>query len=209
MYDVIVVGTRCGGSVDGAAARSEGYRVLMVDRATSSSDMRLSTHLVWPSGLASLARWGLLDALTATGCPPLAEAVFDLGLLALRGELPPVDGIGHALVPRRRVLDGLLVGAAVATGRAVGGRVGGGAAARPGGGCRHPRTLRRTAGVVHAGRRWSSVRTACGPGSPSWWAHRPTTPGLQCRGRSRQGRSVKQGSRCRARPGVRRVVRGR
>jgi 2-polyprenyl-6-methoxyphenol hydroxylase-like FAD-dependent oxidoreductase len=78
--------------------------------------MRLSTHLVWPSGLASLARWGLLDALTATGCPPLAEAVFDLGLLALRGELPPVDGIGHAFAPRRRVLDGLLVGAAVAAG---------------------------------------------------------------------------------------------
>ena len=113
---MIVVGARCGGASTALLLARKGFRVLMVDRATFPSDMRLSTHLVWPSGLASLARWGLLDALTATGCPPLAEAVFDLGLLALRGELPPVDGIGHAFAPRRRVLDGLLVGAAVAAG---------------------------------------------------------------------------------------------
>ena len=116
MYDVIVVGARCAGASTALLLAREGHRVLMVDRATFPSEMRLSTHLIWPSGLSRLARWGLLDALAATGCPPLAEAVFDLGPLALRGGLPPVDGIDHAFVPRRRVLDQVLIDAAVAAG---------------------------------------------------------------------------------------------
>jgi flavin-dependent dehydrogenase len=116
MYDVIVVGARCGGAATAMLLARRGHRVLLVDRARFPSDMRLSTHLVWPGGVARLKRWGLLDALAATGCPPLAEAVFDVGPFALRGGFPPVEGVDVAYVPRRRVLDGLLVEAAVAAG---------------------------------------------------------------------------------------------
>ena len=116
MYDVIVVGARCGGAPTAMLLAREGHRVLLVDRATFPSDMRLSTHLVWPAGLARLARWGLLEALAASGCPPMIESTFDVGPFALHGPIPTVDGVDVAYVPRRRVLDGLLVEAAVAAG---------------------------------------------------------------------------------------------
>jgi flavin-dependent dehydrogenase len=116
MYDVIVVGARCGGAPTAMLLARAGHRVLLVDRATFPSDMRLSTHLVWPAGVARLARWGMLDALVATGCPPLSDSVFDVGPFALRGGFPAVHGHRTAYVPRRRILDGLLVEAAVAAG---------------------------------------------------------------------------------------------
>jgi 2-polyprenyl-6-methoxyphenol hydroxylase-like FAD-dependent oxidoreductase len=68
MYDAIVVGARCGGSPTAMLLARRGYRVLLVDRATFPSDT-ISTHWVWPPGLACLKRWGLLDRLLATGCP--------------------------------------------------------------------------------------------------------------------------------------------
>jgi flavin-dependent dehydrogenase len=116
MFDVIVVGARCGGAPTAMLLARAGHRVLLVDRAAFPSDMRLSTHLLWPTGIARLARWGLLDALVASGCPPLEETTFDVGPFALRGRLPAVDGIREVYVPRRRALDALLVDAAVAAG---------------------------------------------------------------------------------------------
>ncbi|HYH33018.1 MAG TPA: FAD-dependent oxidoreductase [Pseudonocardia sp.] len=116
MYDVIVVGARCAGAPTALLLAGAGHRVLLADRATFPSDMRLSTHLVWPAGVARLARWGLHGALAATGCPPLTDAAVDLGPFALHGPMPVADGVGTAYVPRRRVLDALLVDAAVAAG---------------------------------------------------------------------------------------------
>lgn len=116
MYDVIVVGARCGGAPTAMLVARRGYRVLLVDRATFPSDMALSTHLVWPRGAARLQRWGMLAALEASGCPPLRETTFDVGAFALRAGLPAVDGISAAYAPRRWVLDGLLVEASTAAG---------------------------------------------------------------------------------------------
>lgn len=116
MYDVIVVGARCAGAPTAMLLARAGHRVLLVDRASFPSDMRMSTHMIWPAGVARLARWGLLDALVATGCPPMPESTFDVGPFALRGSAPPVDGIRDCYVPRRTVLDALLVGAATAAG---------------------------------------------------------------------------------------------
>ena len=48
----------------------KGYRVLAVDRASFPSDT-LSTHVIHAPGVAALQRWGLLDAVVATGCPPI------------------------------------------------------------------------------------------------------------------------------------------
>ena len=70
MYDAIVVGARCAGSPTAMLLARMGYRVLLLDKAGFPSDT-LSTHVVHPRASAALARWRLLDRLTATGCPPL------------------------------------------------------------------------------------------------------------------------------------------
>ncbi|WBC07481.1 NAD(P)/FAD-dependent oxidoreductase [Micromonospora sp. WMMA1947] len=111
MYDVIVIGGRCAGSPLAMLLAQRGHRVLVLDRSHFPSD-RLSTHYVQPSGLARLRRWGLLDQLAASGCPPIREARWWFDDTLVSGFAPPVDGIDMAYAPRRTVLDALLVGAA-------------------------------------------------------------------------------------------------
>jgi 2-polyprenyl-6-methoxyphenol hydroxylase-like FAD-dependent oxidoreductase len=116
-YDVIIVGARCAGSPTGMLLARKGYRVLVVDRATFPSDT-LSTHVVQPLAAAALARWGLLDRLSATGCPPIDTYVFDFGPLAISGA-PGTQQSPVAFCPRRTVLDKLLVHAAAEAGAEV------------------------------------------------------------------------------------------
>lgn len=116
-YDVIVVGARCAGSPTAMLLARAGYRVLAVDRATFPSDT-ISTHLVHPPGVAALRRWGLLDRLRATGCPPIDTYMFDFGPFAIAGS-PGTDDAPVAYGPRRTVLDKLLVDAATEAGAEV------------------------------------------------------------------------------------------
>jgi 2-polyprenyl-6-methoxyphenol hydroxylase-like FAD-dependent oxidoreductase len=95
----------------------KGYRVVVVDRATFPSDT-LSTHIVHPPGVAALKRWGLLDRLAATGCPPIDTYAFDFGPFTLSGA-PGTDDSPIAYCPRRTVLDKLLVDAASEAGAEV------------------------------------------------------------------------------------------
>jgi 2-polyprenyl-6-methoxyphenol hydroxylase-like FAD-dependent oxidoreductase len=88
----------------------KGYRVLVVDRATFPSDT-LSTHILHPPGAAALKRWGLLDRLASTGCPPIDTYAFDFGPFTLAGA-PGTAESPVAYCPRRTVLDTLLVDAA-------------------------------------------------------------------------------------------------
>ena len=83
-YDVIVVGARCAGAPTAMLLARQGHRVLLVDRATFPSDT-VSTHLVHQPGIAALARWGLLDRLVATGCPPIDSYLFDFGPVRIEG----------------------------------------------------------------------------------------------------------------------------
>jgi len=78
----------------------------------------VSTHIVHPPGVAALRRWGLLDALLATGCPPIDTYAFDLGPFTLSGA-PGTEDSPVAYAPRRTVLDKLLVDAAAAAGAEV------------------------------------------------------------------------------------------
>ena len=110
-YDVIVVGARCAGSPTAMLLARKGYRVLVVDRATFPSDT-LSTHMVHPPGVAALQRWGLMERLAATGCPPIATYSFDFGPFRISGSPRPTDGVSVGYAPRRTVLDKLLVDAA-------------------------------------------------------------------------------------------------
>jgi 2-polyprenyl-6-methoxyphenol hydroxylase-like FAD-dependent oxidoreductase len=95
----------------------KGYRVLLLDRASFPSDT-LSTHLIQPLGAAALARWGLLDRLAATGCPPIDTYVYDFGPLSISGSPRNAD-TPPAYCPRRTVLDKLLVDAAAEAGAEV------------------------------------------------------------------------------------------
>jgi flavin-dependent dehydrogenase len=115
MYDAIIVGARCAGSPTAMLLASKGYRVLLVDRATFPSDT-ISTHLIWQPGIAHLKRWGLLDLIIASNCPPQPKFAFDLGDFALTGQPSPSAGVSDIYMPRRKYLDKILVDAAVDAG---------------------------------------------------------------------------------------------
>src|SRR6476619_5273164 len=103
-YDAIVVGARCAGSPTAMLLARQGRRVLVVDRATFPSDT-VSTHLVNPPGVAALRRWGLLDRIVASGCPPIENYRVDFGPVVLHGTpRPAADGGSTAYCPRRTVL---------------------------------------------------------------------------------------------------------
>jgi 2-polyprenyl-6-methoxyphenol hydroxylase-like FAD-dependent oxidoreductase len=116
-YDAIVVGARCAGSPTAMLLARRGYDVLVVDRATFPSDT-ISTHLVHPPGVAALRRWGLLDRVVATGCPPIHTYVFDFGPFTLTGA-PGTEEEPVAYSPRRTALDEILVDAAGKSGAEV------------------------------------------------------------------------------------------
>ncbi len=117
-YDAIIVGARCGGSPTAMLLAGRGYRVLLCDKATFPSDT-MSTHFIHPPGLASLERWGLLERLKETGCPPVDTYKFDFGPVAVSGSPQPIDGIGYGYCPRRTILDELLADAAAEAGAEV------------------------------------------------------------------------------------------
>jgi flavin-dependent dehydrogenase len=116
-YDAIIVGTRCAGSPTATLLARKGYRILAIDRATFPSDTP-STHVVQPLGVAALSRWGLLDRLVATGCPPIDTYSFDFGPFTIAGA-PGTKDAPVAYCPRRTVLDKLLVDAAAEAGAEI------------------------------------------------------------------------------------------
>lgn len=114
-YDAIVVGARCAGAPTAMLLAQRGHRVLLVDRSTFPSDT-LSTLVIQPHGVAALDRWGLLDDVKATGCPPIEQYRFDFGPVVISGRPRPVGDHAIAIAPRRTVLDKLLVDAAARAG---------------------------------------------------------------------------------------------
>ncbi len=110
-YDAIVIGARAAGSPTAMLLARKGYEVLAVDRATFPSDT-LSTHVIHAPGVAALRRWGLLDAVVASGCPAITGYRLDFGPITISGTTHPVEGVTTAYAPRRTVLDAILVDAA-------------------------------------------------------------------------------------------------
>jgi 2-polyprenyl-6-methoxyphenol hydroxylase-like FAD-dependent oxidoreductase len=115
--DVVVVGARCAGSPLALLLARRGYDVVVVDKATFPSDT-MSTHVVHPLGVAALDRWGLLERLVASGCPPIHTYAFDFGPLVLQGA-PGTPASPVAYCPRRTVLDQILVDGAREAGAEV------------------------------------------------------------------------------------------
>jgi flavin-dependent dehydrogenase len=117
-YDAVVVGARCAGAPTALLLARRGYRVLLVDRASFPSDT-LSSHFIKTPGIAKLFEWGLLDAVAATGAPPVCRFRLDYGEVVLSGSPTPMQGIRASYAPRRLVLDDVLVRAASVAGAEV------------------------------------------------------------------------------------------
>ena len=115
MHDVIVIGARCAGAPTAMLLARKGYKVLLVDRATFPSDIPHG-HFIHRHGPRRLAQWGLIDRITATNCPAVTSSVIDLDDFPLVGTDLEVDGLALGYGPRRRVLDQILVDAAVEAG---------------------------------------------------------------------------------------------
>jgi flavin-dependent dehydrogenase len=118
MYDAIVVGARVAGSPTAMLLARQGYRVLLLDRASFPSDT-LSTHYVHQPGVARLKRWELLPQVARSGAPPIRNYTLDVGPFALKGTPPPAGDVEEGYSIRRTVLDQILVEAAAEAGAEV------------------------------------------------------------------------------------------
>ena len=116
--DVVIVGARCAGSAAAIGFARAGRRVVALDRVTFPADT-ISTHLLWPGGVAELQALGALDRVRALGAPPLPRALAGAGELVIRSDFTPVDGIDYALCVRRPGLDAALVATAREAGAEV------------------------------------------------------------------------------------------
>jgi flavin-dependent dehydrogenase len=110
-YDAIIVGARCAGAPLAMLLARSGASVLLLDRSRFPSDT-MSTHFIHLTGVSYLKRWGLLDDIAASGCPPITKWTLDLHGVRLTGSPPPLVSVAAAYCPRRTILDEILVRAA-------------------------------------------------------------------------------------------------
>lgn len=115
MYDAIVVGARCAGAPTAMLLAQQGHKVLLLDKAGFPSEIPHG-HYIHRGGPARLRKWGLLDRIVASGCPPVTRWIFDMGDFPLIGANLELDGIPMGFGPRRKVLDKILVDASVEAG---------------------------------------------------------------------------------------------
>jgi flavin-dependent dehydrogenase len=115
MFDAIVVGGRCAGAATALLLARKGFRVLVVDKAQFPSEIPHG-HFIHRQGPRLLQRWGVLDNVVRSGCPPVTKWTMDLGDFPLTGTSLVRDGVAFGYGPRRRVLDAILIEAAIASG---------------------------------------------------------------------------------------------
>jgi flavin-dependent dehydrogenase len=112
-YDALVVGARIAGSTIAARLAQQGRKVLLVDRDEFPSDT-ISTHGLAFNAVDSLRRLGVLDRIEAAGFRRIFRHrawVEDISIEAPAG--PPGT---YSIVPRRIVLDQILIDRAVECG---------------------------------------------------------------------------------------------
>src|SRR5919106_763106 len=112
MYDALIIGARSAGSPTAMLLARKGHKVLLVDRATFPSDIPHG-HFIYRGGPRRLKKWGLLDKIVTSECPLVSKMVLDMGDFTLAGENLITDGVAMGCGPRRKVLDKILVDAAV------------------------------------------------------------------------------------------------
>lgn len=144
--DAVVVGGRCAGSAAAIALARAGRRVVVLEQGHFPSDT-LSTHLLFPSGMAEVQQLGALDRVRALGAPEHREALVGGAGLTGRASYSPHSGIDHGSCVRRVGFDAALVATAREAGAEVRERVRVTGLVRDGG---------RVAGVTWSGRDGSS-----------------------------------------------------
>lgn len=113
--DITIVGARCAGAATALLLARAGHEVVLLDRSRFPSDT-ISTHAFVRGGVVQLSRWGLLEPVLATGTPAIrAVSFYHRGAIDRRA-VKNKAGVDLLVAPRRRVLDDLLVSAAVAAG---------------------------------------------------------------------------------------------
>ena len=135
-FDAVVVGARCAGAPVAIQLARAGWRVAVVDKARFPSDT-LSTHVIFPDGLARLDELGALKQLAIRH--DLVPARYSWRVLGheVAGSFTPVAGHTRALSVRRISLDAVLAdlaeeaGATMFLGRKVTGLIGTGSDADP------------------------------------------------------------------------------
>jgi flavin-dependent dehydrogenase len=110
-YDTVIVGARCAGAALAMLLARSGQKVLALDKMPYGTDT-LSSHALMRSAVTRLSRWGLLDALSATGAPLIDATTFHYGADKIRVEIKKSEGVPGLIAPRRYVLDALLADAA-------------------------------------------------------------------------------------------------
>jgi flavin-dependent dehydrogenase len=115
MLEAIVVGARCAGAATAMLLARMGHRVLLLDRARFPSDIPHG-HFIHRHGPRLLQQWGLLESVVQSDCPAVTRFTLDLGDFPLTGRDLVRDGVAFGYGPRRRVLDSVLIDAAVAAG---------------------------------------------------------------------------------------------
>jgi 2-polyprenyl-6-methoxyphenol hydroxylase-like FAD-dependent oxidoreductase len=114
-HDAVIVGARCAGSTLAIALARQGWDVLLVDRDEFPSTT-ISTHGIWPNGLARLEQLGVLDRLRSDHDLPLYESRIRGVGHEIVGGFTPIAGFDRAAAPRRIALDKAGVDVALAAG---------------------------------------------------------------------------------------------
>ena len=115
MFDVIVVGGRCAGAATALLLARKGFKALVVDKARFPSEIPQG-HFIHRQGPRLLQRWGVLNDIVRSGCPPVTRFTTDLGDFPLTGINLVRDGVAFGYAPRRGKLDAILIEAAIKSG---------------------------------------------------------------------------------------------
>jgi flavin-dependent dehydrogenase len=117
-HDVVIVGGRVAGSATAMLLARLGHDVAVVDRAVFPSDT-VSTHSIARSGVVQLRRWGLLDAVLASGAPAIRQVTFHALGESVTRTIKHRAGVDFLVAPRRYVLDAIVAAAAERAGAEV------------------------------------------------------------------------------------------
>lgn len=114
-YDAIIIGARCAGAATALQLARGGQKVLVLDWAKPGSDT-MSTHALMRGAVIQLQRWGLLDAIIASGAPIVRQTRFDYGGEVIDVPIRPAHGTEGLIAPRRYILDRIVADAAADAG---------------------------------------------------------------------------------------------
>jgi flavin-dependent dehydrogenase len=117
-HDVVIVGGRVAGSATAMLLARLGHDVAVVEQALLPSDT-VSTHSIARSGVVQLRRWGLLDAVLASGAPAIRQVTFHALGESVTRTIKHKAGVDFLVAPRRYVLDTIVAAAARRAGAGV------------------------------------------------------------------------------------------